>query len=985
VTFSRLVEQIVRHHNQLPPRRELEEIEGLAFASQLEDSPQAGARRVVLLDQLDLSGSTGADQPVCPELQPSHLAYSIFTSGSTGTPKGVAVEHRNLCNLARGLEECIYSQYPEGLRVGLLAPYVFDASVKQLFASLLLGHSLYLLPRRVVVDGERLLGYYRRRRLQVSDGTPSHLRLLLECVSEGADDLCMKNFIIGGEALPRPLLERFFGAFRSSDLRVTNIYGITECCVDSTLFEASPDSLGLGEAVPIGKPMPNQQVYILDSRHHLQPFGVFGELCIGGANVARGYLAASAEENARFVKNPFAPEGRMYRTGDLARWLEDGTLEFAGRIDSQVKVRGYRIELGEIENRLLAYGPVEGAIVVARPNRFGENTLCAYCVSQRQLDAAEMKDFLGRWLPDYMIPSFFVSLPELPLTNHGKIDTRALPQPRMEDEGDGVVPSGPTEVKLAEIWADVLEIDPHAVTLQSDFFEMGGDSLKVAILGSRIHKAFDVRVPLSDIFETPTLEELSAIISASTKERYVSLAVSEKKDYYQLSSAQKRLYFLQQLNPSSTDYNLTNILLIEGEIDRERLEYAFKQLIERHESFRTAIEIIDNQPVQRIYETVDFQVQYLESTEEQVEQLLRSAIEPFDLGKAPFLRVKVITIGARKYILLVEMHHILTDGVSHNILMQEFIVLYSRRELPPIEFQYKDYTELQNRQGDSSFIVKQEDFWLARFQDGVPELQLPTDFEKSAANTMEGESVNFVIDEAVYNRIKEKASSIGATTFMFLLAVFNVMLSKYSSQEDITIGIPIEGRGHEDLKNIIGFFVNILPMRNYPQGSSQFMEFLREVRATAVQSFENQNYPFDELVNKLGLQGSKKRNPLFDCVLNMNKVEDNRQSPAALLYKEIGFTIDPFVYERTVLPFDLFINAIEDENAVYMNLNYTKALFKKSTAERIGSHFMDIIRQVLENPDIRLADIKLTHQLLESKPNRLRQAENQFDFSLSGI
>ncbi|MCU0288757.1 MAG: amino acid adenylation domain-containing protein, partial [Acidobacteria bacterium] len=668
----------------------------------------------------------------------SQLAYVIYTSGTTGRPKGVMIRHRNVVNLVSGLDRTIYRNYPVfGLHVCFVSPYIFDASVKQIFASLLLGHCLYVVPENIRLDGVLLLDYYDRYKIDISDGTPTHLRLFLESMVQSQKESIIrgKHFIIGGEALPVHLMAVFFERLGEKAPKVTNIYGPTECTVDSTLYGIKPGNIKSMLHIPIGSPMPNCNLYIVNRWNNLQPVGIPGELLIGGHGVSVGYLnnpELTAEKftylhHSSFLLNGYPRQGghnsKLYHTGDLARWLTDGNIEFLGRIDQQVKIRGYRIELAEIENRLLNIKEIKEAIVIAKREENGDKYLCAYIAATIQYEIMELREFLLKELPDYMVPSHFVWLEKIPLTPNGKINHKALPEPNLNLSNHYAAPKNEVEMKLVKIWSEVLcrnELQAFqlktSISIDDNFFHLGGHSLKATVMVSKIDKELNVHVPLAEIFKHPTIRGLSDYIKNMTKEKYASIEPIEKKEYYLLSSAQKRLYILYQMDQQSVGYNIPSFSVLTGEIDKDKFEHTFKQLISRHQSLRTSFHMINDEPAQRIHDKVGFAIEYFATDVHGLTQtLLKNFIRPFDLAEAQLLRVALLKENEARHILMIDMHHIISDGISINIAVKDFMALYQAEDLPNLRVQYKDFSEWQNNEKQKESIKKQEHFWVNEF------------------------------------------------------------------------------------------------------------------------------------------------------------------------------------------------------------------------------------------------------------------------------
>jgi len=662
----------------------------------------------------------------------------------------------------------------------------------------------------------------------------------------------------------------------------------------------------------------------------------------------------------RFIDNPLLPGTVMYKTGDLVRWLPDGNLEFIGRIDHQVKVRGFRIELGEIESRLLNHSKIKEAVVTAKEDESGGKYLCAYIVQEGELPLAELREYLSKDLPHYMIPSYFVKLDKLPLNPNGKIDRKALPEP----DGNAVtgveyeLPRNKVEEKLADIWKEVLSVSK--IGINDNFFELGGHSLKATSLAAKIHKELNAKVPLREIFAAPTIKGLSEYIKGMEENKYSSIEPVEDKEYYEMSSAQKRLYTLQQLDPRGTGYNMPGILEVKGELDADRLKQVFKKLIRRHEALRASFKLIGEELLQKIHEELELDIQYQEAGEEEVNGIIKGFIRAFDLSKAPLLRVGLIKVRHEKHILMFDMHHIISDGVSMKILMEEFARLYAGDKLPELRIQYKDYAAWQNKQMSTEETRRKEEYWLKQFEGEIPILNLPTDYPRPVYKSFEGDSISFDIDKETTEGIRKTAAETGTTMYMVLLAAFNVLLSKYSRQEDIVVGSPIAGRPHADLENIIGMFVNTLAMRNYPEGRKTFRNFLGEVKANALKAYENQDYQFEELVDKLNVRRDMSRNPLFDVVFVL-------QNTGMKGLDIEGLNIGRYEGENKVSKFDLTIEAVEEREKIGISIEYSSKLFNKETIERMAIHLRNIVSYAAVNTDKKLSEIEIMTEAEKNK------------------
>ncbi|MED2964635.1 amino acid adenylation domain-containing protein, partial [Bacillus swezeyi] len=708
---------------------------------------------------------------------------------------------------------------------------------------------------------------------------------------------------------------------------------------------------------PIGKPVPRARLYILDSEKAVQPAGVAGELYIAGAGVARGYLNRPELTKERFLDDPFYPGERMYQTGDLARWLPDGTVEWLGRTDGQVKIRGYRIEPGEVEAALRQIDGVREAAVAAGTEG-AETELYAYIEGQ---DQQTVRAELAKRLPAYMMPSSFIEMKEWPVTPSGKLDRKALPAPDgAVERGAYTAPRNITEMKLAQLWEEVLKNGP--VGTHDHFFERGGHSLKATALVSRIAKVFGVQVPLKEIFARPTLEELAAVIQELDESPYAGIEPTEKRDTYPVSSAQKRMYVLQQLEDGGVGYNMPAALNLTGPLDRARLDAVFRELIRRHESLRTSFETgRDGEPVQRIHDDVPFQLMEIAAAED--------FVRPFQLQEAPLFRAALVKEAEEHHLLLVDMHHIISDGVSVNTLIREFGELYANRTLAPLRIQYKDYAVWQQTFKQGERYQSEEAYWLKQLSGELPVLELPADNARPAVRSFAGDQVSFSLDADTSADLYKIARDNGCTLYMVLLAAYSTLLARLSGQEDIIIGSPIAGRPHKDLEPVIGMFVNTLAMRTHPTENKRFSDLLREVRQTALEAFEHQDYPFEELVDKLGVVRDMSRNPLFDVMFVLQNMERESMTLHDLHLAAAAHNV------HKVSKFDMTLYAAEEaQGTIRFDVEFNTDIYQKQTIKKWISYYIHILNHVIGHQNIHLGDI---HVLDEHETNSLIHKFNQ--------
>lgn len=896
-----------------------------------------------------------------------NAAYVIYTSGSTGKPKGVLVEHFSVVNLIFSQKR--YFNIDKKDRILQFSSICFDASVEQMFISLFSGSILVLIDNETLLHKDKFEKFISNLSITHIHAVPSFLNSInLE------DSYNLRRIISGGDVCPVPLARKL-----SDYCDFYNEYGPTETTVTSIEMKIGDLDESLTR-LPVGKPINNTTVYLFEKGMKFVPLGAAGELYIGGEGVARGYLNRPDLTFEKFIVNPFKAGERLYRTGDLARWMPDGNIEFLGRIDDQVKIRGFRIEPGEIEKHLLVHEDISEVVVTVVNSTAvnnvgpgsGDKYLAAYFVSPKDLSAVEIKQYLSTYVPHFMIPSFFMQIEKIPLTANGKIDRKALPPPVLNVEEEIRAPGNEIEKKLVEIWSAVLEMQKSSIGVDSNFFELLGHSLKATVMISSIHKELHVKIPLQEVFKNPTIKGLSGYIQGLTENKHTAIEPVEEKVYHALSSAQKRLYVMQQMNPDSISYNIHTGVVLEGKLHAEKLEKVFSKLLQRHESLRTSFEMIDGEPVQRIHDKVEFEIQTTGGKPDT--HLSAGFVRPFDLSKAPLLRVLLIKPEEEKNILITEMHHITADGTSLGLLINDFMTLYGGGELPYLRLQYKDFSDWQNRLLKSEAMNKQEEYWLNQFRDDIPVLNLPTDYPRySVRKPDEGDVISFTLDRQLTGDIKDTLKETGTTLFMFLLGAFTILLSRYSDQEDIVVGSPVTGRRHSDLENIIGMLINMLSIRNRPKGNKTFREFLEEVKENALNAYENQEYQFEKLVNQLGIQGGFDRNPLFCVVFTVVNVD----LPEVTLP---GLTLKPYALEKQTSKFDLRLAVDKVDQVIRMSLTYAAALFKKSTAERMANRFIKTLQQVLENKDIQLKDIETSHHLTAAKSGTNQYYQETFDF-----
>ncbi|MGD2085114.1 MAG: amino acid adenylation domain-containing protein [Candidatus Aminicenantes bacterium] len=966
ITMAEVMTAVMNNNGRLPDESILMKIPGIAFLGNKEKKQQKRLDyEIMLIDQMKETLSKESYQDLEPVNRSGELAYVIYTSGSTGIPKGVMVLHQNVVNQITGLQR----RFEPGHRINylILAAFTFDVSVMHMFWAATTGAKFFVIKEETKKDPLKLWQFIYEKNINLLNIVPAFMKAILENIEK--KKIHFKYLFIGGDVFDPELYKKLTETFETEN--IINIYGPTETTINAALYLCT--DIDMDQPVPIGKSVMNYKAYILDRNFELVPIGGSGELCIGGKGVARGYLNRPELTAKRFISNPLG-EGRLYLTGDQARWRPDGNLQFLGRMDQQVKVRGFRIELGEIERHLLGCKNIKEALVMVKKDLEGEKYLTAYIIPhhlthEKKISISELKKYLSQQLPHYMIPSYFIILERIPLTSNGKVDRKQLPEFNAESEGEFAPPRNEIEKRISALFAKILGIEENKIGINSNFFDLGGHSLKATILISRIHKELNCKIPLGQLFEMPTIKGLSMHIKEKKQHQFNSITAAEKKEYYVLSPAQKRLHFLQQMEPTSTAYNSPSFIVVEGKIDKERLERAFRELIHRHEILRTSIQVWEGTPVQRIYERLPFKIYYYnlanqeQNTGVREKEIMENFVRPFNMEEVPLLRVGLVEKDDYTHILMVDMFHVVTDAMSDAIFLKDLIALYNGEELPGLKIQYKDFSQWQNKVMKKERMKEQEAYWLGEFAGEIPALNIASDFKRPPVKSVEGRTLYFDIPAGETRALKKIAQEEEVTLYMVLLALFNVLCYKLSGQEDIVVGTATAGRWHADLEQVMGMFANTLALRNQPRETKTFKEFLITVKEKTLKAFENQDYQFADLVEKLAVRSDINRHPLFDVGFGLQHQQPQEVTIPGLKFK-------PYEYENKTAKFDLSFAGTEKDGKVSFLVEYWTKLFRNETVEKYFGYFREIITAVIENRNIKLKDIKISYDhLFEQKIN----------------
>jgi amino acid adenylation domain-containing protein len=916
------------------------------------------------------------DNPL-PVTTAESLAYVIFTSGSTGTPKGVMITQRSLVNFtinARGDYALSVTD-----RVLQFASLSFDTSAEEIFPCLTSGATLVLRTEEMLNSVSEFLQTCDDWAITVLDLPTAYWHEIaaeFERVKLPLPE-ALRLLIIGGErALPERL--SIWRQLAGSKIHLVNTYGPTEATIVATKCDISvPESNDSLDRLPIGRPLANTTIYLLDRELNLVPVGASGELHIGGDGLARGYLNQPELTSEKFIPNPFSdsPEARLYKTGDLARYLPDGNIEYLGRIDDQVKLRGFRIELGEIETALRQHSTVRDSVVVAREDSPGNKRLVAYLVpfAGAKIEIKELRAFLQGRLPEYMVPAAMIEMAELPLTPNGKLNRRALPAPDYDAQlqESYVAPHTPAEELLCGIWAEVLKVS--RVGVNDNFFELGGHSLLATQVVSRVLQTFGEHVPLRALFEAPTVSKLAeklGKLSSFEEAAPSSIVRKARQGVPPLSFAQQRLWFLEQLEGESGAYNISKAVRMTGRLNVLALRQTLSAIVARHESLRTNFELIGEEPVQTISAPREMEISLIDlrgQHESAVQQVVAEiAQHPFDLAHDRLLRASLLRLDDQEHVLLLTMHHIVSDGWSMSVLFREIGLLYEAlvngqpSPLAELPIQYPDFAVWQRDWLQGRELESQIEYWKKQLSGAPAVLELPTDRPRPPLQTFNGACHSIVLPQALTGALSELSRHTDTTLFMTLLAAFQALLRRYANQEDIVLGTPIANRTRRETEDLIGFFVNTLVIRTDLSGNPSFRELLRRVREVALQAYAHQDLPFEKLVEEIKPERNLSHMPLFQVMVVFQNAPDVKLTLPALELQE-------FNLQGQTSKVDLSLYIGQSTEGLKLSFEYNTDLFNATTIERMSRHFQTLLAAVIANPDQSLGELPLLDDLERSQ------------------
>ena len=923
------------------------------------------------------------------KVTPNHLAYVIYTSGSTGQPKGVMVEHKAAVNTVSWFIENF--KISEASKLIQLTDYTFDPSVEDIFGSLISRATLYIPSTELLLDESRLVDYIREKEISGLNFVPGILKGLL-CDYAPLENI---EFVIsGGEKLD----ETVKNSILEKGYRLYNNYGPTEATIDALSIECTEHS------VVIGNPIANTQVYILDQGNNPVPVGVPGELHIAGDGLARGYLNRPELTQEKFILNQFNPSTRMYKSGDLVRWIVDSAgrnaVEYLGRIDTQVKIRGFRIETGEIESQLNQYPQIKDSVVVAQGLEANKKLIAFYVANESVADKIvdipyeELKAHLQKNLPEYMLPAAFVSLEVIPLTSNGKVDRKALESLNvsLESSQTYLAPRNATEKQLVAIWADILDIVPENIGVNDNFFELGGHSLLATQLISRIRSQLAIDLPLKALFEQSNIAGFALLVAKAETNKVPPILPVKRIDEdghqlesFPLSFAQERLWFIDQLEPNSAGYNMPGAVTISGELDIERLKQVFNLIIARHENLRTIFPCREGHVRQVILNHLDFNLNYIdlshhksnEVRHQKAKQLCRNeAATPFDLSQGPLIRAQLIKLTDQEHILMLNMHHIVSDGWSMSVFIKEFSEIMDclrqgeLADLMPLPIQYVDYSVWQRKLMEENcqqegLLPRQLDYWQEKLAGVSESLDLVTDYPRPSVQDFAGSKQNFRLDSELTSQLKNLTEQQGCTLFMTLLTAFKVLLYRYTGQEDICLGSPIANRHYEETEGLIGMFVNTLALRSQVEGEASFISLLAQVKTTCLEAYEYQDTPFEKIVDLVQPVRDMAVSPLFQIMFEL------QNTPEEALDEK--FQSYPFG-SSDISKFDLTMSLIEGPHGLEGSMEYRTSLYKPQTIKRLVEHFRNLCQAIVAMPTAKINQLEF---IGESEKQQLQMAFNQ--------
>lgn len=868
----------------------------------------------------------------------TNMMYLIYTSGSTGNPKGVMITHKNFHNFILGIINKI--NFSSSKTMVSLTTISFDIFGLEIWCSLTNGLRLIIATEEDQTNVKLFNSLCLKYNVNMIQTTPSRFLAFLE-------DSKYLNFLdnitdimVGGEPLSSILLNKFHSLTKA---KIYNMYGPTETTVWSTIKNLTSES-----TITIGTPICNTHCYVLDKNMNLLPTYVIGELYIGGDGISKGYFKRDDLTSKVFLPSNFSTD-ILYNTKDLAYLNKYGEFVILGRSDFQVKIRGYRVELGEIENVIAQFDGITSCAVICHSQN-DKQIIYAYYTGTYKISIDNLRNHLLNKLPIYMIPSHFIQIDKMPYTPNGKIDRKGFSYNFSAEKKELILPKDEFEKQVYDIVASVSNITNFS--MNDNLFNIGLDSIELIKLTIKLNSVFGISISSKELYSFNCILDLVNYLRLNKYTELPLLKKSSKRDYYPISSAQKRIYYASSLDNNSTLYNIAGGIIIDNLLDTEKLKNCFNELINRHSSLRTHFEIKDNDIVQIIDDKVPFNLELDTASTDNLNDIYSNFVKPFDLSKAPLFRAKLVKLKDNKMLFLLDMHHIISDGTSLSILLQELCDLYNGSSLSDKQIDYADFTLWEKEYFKTDEFNNEKEYWVNQFESEVPLLNMPTSYPRPSTISFKGSNYHTTLPKNVFDKVNEVAKKLNITPYMLMLSCYYILLSKYSSNDDIVVGTPIIGRNLQELNNILGMFVNTLALRNKIDSSLSFEKFSENIKENCINSFKNQNYPFDYLVKDLNIQRDSSRNPLFDVMF----VYQNNGYPK-INFKDTK--VEYFIPDNNVSKFDLTLEIIPINNEYSLRFEYCTKLFNEDFIKRLSSHYINILNAILENTYIKIADIDM--------------------------
>lgn len=879
----------------------------------------------------------------------SDVCYIIYTSGSTGESKGVLVQHQNIIRICKDTN---YIEISPSDTVLQLLNYSFDGSIFDIFGSLLNGAKLVTLTNEQGLSSQLVSEIIEQEHVTIALLTTALFNVFVDTSLELLSGV--KKVLFGGEKVSASHVRKAFKSLGKD--RMLHLYGPTETGVLATYYSIN-SILDSQITIPIGKAVKNTRLYILNKKNELLPNGAPGELCIGGNSVSLGYLGREELTCEKFINNPWVSGEKIYKTGDLVYRNEDNNIIFLDRIDKQVKIRGFRIELGEIENEILKNQEIKETYVEAIEDSNGNSVgLCSYYVSDSEISSDSIRKKLAEAIPVYMIPNYFIRIEKIPLTPNQKIDVNKLP--KIEEWNTNRLLGKPCieaeteyEIKITKIWEDVL--GNIGISIDDNFMEIGGHSLTAMNVVSRINKIFGKDISIRDFIELGTIRKIAMHVQKTDSSLSQILEKAEEKDLYPLSASQMRMYAIWENNNNNIAYNMPSAFFIDDEVDLTIFKTVLNMIVKRHSALRTIFPVVDGQIYQKVLPEMTIETSYIDKRDsyQTVEEVVLEAIKPFDLAKGPLVRTNVIYMRSGQTILFIDIHHIISDGITISVIVNEMIKGFNGEPLKEVNYQYLDYSEYENSEKFTEEIAKQGEFWKNQFKGELPVLNLPLDFRRGQDKLFRGEKLKIELDYETSSAIKNYVRTTKSTSYIYFLSCLSLYLHKMTNQSDIIIGSPVSGRSKGELNNVVGMFVNTIAVRNIIDPQLSIHHYFEQNKQLIIDILDNQEFPFDHLLSQISYNKEKNRNPLFDVMFAMQNIDINEFDIA-------GKKLNVIKFDDGIEKFDITMQAFESET-FYLEVSFNSSLWKKSTMMSFVDNLKSLFRYICENMDTKISDLSI--------------------------